>query len=276
MESSCERRHDAISLRTAILAGCHVLVAMLAAFAPRYLPLPDTFDEIPMAIVALSQIGLLSLWFTFGKAPMLSKVVVASIVAPVLAVLLDTAENQGRFALSLDLLIFIQLILAPIPFIIGICWVAKRWGHIQLLDQKAEDSGDGLNFSIFHLIVWTVVVSAGSAASRVLAGSHLIPSVLLLVCIWTFAVCSLALASLWSALGAKPPHLRCLVVTSTAFGGGLLLGYAAVGDGNWLVVVGVAVISWGISLIAIVSLLVIRSCGYRFVRLVNVESVDRG
>ena len=53
---------------TSTLIGVHAALALAAGLLPILLPVSDSAGDIPAAVLALSQMSLLSLWIGFGNS----------------------------------------------------------------------------------------------------------------------------------------------------------------------------------------------------------------
>jgi hypothetical protein len=126
--------------------------------------------------------------------------------------------------------------------------------------QSERTDAGGLKFSIRGMMLFTLVVALLSAGVRFLRSASW--DVLVLACIWGLCSVVVGIVALWAVLGGARPLRRC----ATVFAVSLTLGV--------LFIIAVPSASWGDLILIMLlypalllgSLLVIRLCGYCFVR----------
>ncbi|AGA28217.1 hypothetical protein [Singulisphaera acidiphila] len=134
--------------------------------------------------------------------------------------------------------------------------------------QRAENSQagrsdtEGLRFSIRGLMVFTAAVALLCAGARGLQANP--ARFVLLVTLWALCFVAVGFATLWAAMGEVRPQRRWPVVFALSPALGVLFAYAVDAHlAGWVYII-LSLFLFSVNLF--MSLLVVRSCGYRFVR----------
>jgi hypothetical protein len=127
--------------------------------------------------------------------------------------------------------------------------------------QSQWSQADGLRFSIRGLMLFTAAVALLSAGARALQSTP--QGFLLLTVVWASCFVAVGLVALWAALGESRPQGRVPVVFALSPVVGACFAYAANAHrAGWAYII-LIILLYPADLL--VSLLVVRSCGYRLV-----------
>jgi hypothetical protein len=120
---------------------------------------------------------------------------------------------------------------------------------------------EGLRFSIRGLMAFTAAVALLSSGARALQASH--GRFILLAAVWALCFVAVGLVALWAALGQARPRRRVPVVIalSPVFGGFFAHAAKAHHAGQFYIILTMLLYPT----VLLVSLFVVRSCGYRLV-----------
>jgi hypothetical protein len=120
---------------------------------------------------------------------------------------------------------------------------------------------DGLRFSIRGLMTFTVAVALLSAGARALRASQ--GRMIFMSAVWAACFVAVGLICLWAALGDARPQRRWPVVfaLSPVLGAFFAYGSGAHEAGRFYIILTMLLYP----AVLVVSLLVVRSCGYRLV-----------
>jgi len=262
-----ENRTNRLLISTVI--GVHAILAVAAGLFPVLLTVDDSVDEIPAFIIALSQMSLLSLWIGFGHAnlPLRIGVVIGAGICLTTIILCAEAgdwpsfKGIGWFVLGVTF--------APIPFVAIPSWIVRRrWAEVhRRMDNALPVMSNRLQFSLAHLLQWTVILSVLLALCRFLAGisDDFGPSMIVFAMLLGFICGSVSIASLWASLAEGQPLVRVVIVTTLAAALGLIAGYAFTGRENMMAWLFLSWISTVIAAVINFSLLLIRVAGFRVV-----------
>ena len=250
------------------LIGGHAALALAAGLFPIFLPVSDSVDDIPAAILALSQMSLLSLWIGFGNSHWLLRVGTVAGAGICLATLVLCAD-EGGWPMSSGIEWFVLcIVLAPVPCVaIPSVFVRTRWAQVIRSNGPLCAGNGSFRFSLAHILQWTAILSVLLAFSRFLAGLSAVFGQLALmatlVVLFGFICGSVSLASLWASFSCGRPTYRVVAVTTLAASLGFIAGYALNGRETviaWFFFSGIFTV---MALIVIVSLLFLRVAGYR-------------
>jgi hypothetical protein len=128
--------------------------------------------------------------------------------------------------------------------------------------QPARPEIEGFRFSIRGLMLVTAAVALLSAGARALQEGP--ASFVLLMGVWAMCFVAVGLVALWAALGLGHPLGRGAVVFLLSPGLGAFFAFAAQAHRAGRVYIVLVMLLYATVLLG--SLLVVRSCGYRFVR----------
>ncbi len=253
---------------TSILIGVHAALALAAGLFPVFVSASDSVDDMA-AILALSQMSLLSLWIGFGNAHLLLRLGAIAGAGICLATLILSAEAGGWPMFSGFGWFVLGVVFAPVPCVaIPSVIVRRRWAQVIRVIEPASCVGsNSFQFSLAHALQWTAILSVLLAFSRLLAGFSgvfgQLATMTVLVALLGFICGSVSLASLWASLSEVQPTFRVVAVTILAASLGLIAGYALTGKKStidWFVFSGISTV---IALVVLVSLLFLRVAGYR-------------
>ncbi len=254
------------------LIACHAILVLVAGLLPTVVKVPDEFDDLPVAVLAVCQMSLLALWIGFGGGPVVVRLLIGLLTGAALMVLFLTAE-EGRFTLptlplSQIAALTAGMILGPMVSVGIPAWIARGRG-VKIVWQEhppAKPSGN-FQFSLRWVLIGSVLLSVLLGACRWLAptgGRESTPYVLtLFVMVAGIMLASVALVAVWASLRDGPLLVRLGVASAAALLAGFLAGYAIAGPQAWplwFILAGVALIE---SMILNASLLSLRAAGYR-------------
>jgi hypothetical protein len=240
------------------LAIAHFLVGILCCALVAIVPrTPRILEFLPVVIllaIVLSQACLLGLWAAFSNAG-------ERILALVLAVGALYLEGQLELVVGQEGL---QLAAATTALVAaGVLIAIRRRGtHLWTIAEPASHVGrEHYQMKIRGLMILTLVLALAFAGARALRDVGPVSVILTIV----FSLCNAALggAAAWAALGLTPPLKRWPAVFLLSAALGSLFWYAVrspVSDAYWninLCLLLQASMTFG-------SLLVVRSCGFRF------------
>jgi hypothetical protein len=250
------------------LIGAHAAIALAAGLFPVFLSVSDSVDETPAAILALSQMSLLSLWIGFGNTHLLLKVGAVAGAGICLASLILCAEAGGWPMFSGIGWFVLGIVFAPVPCVaIPSVIVRRRWAQVIRSKEPLCVGSNSFQFSLAHILQWTAILSVLLAFSRFLAGFGggfgQLATMAVFVVLLGFICGSVSLASLWASFSEGRPMYRVAAVTTLTASLGLIAGYALTGKESMIAWFFFSGISTVMALIVIVSLLLLRVAGYR-------------
>ncbi len=243
-----------IGLIAAHAAGGWLLAALVAWVRPTNWSL----SEAVAVGVVFGQSSLLAIWCGFGLSPWWSRLVGGTVGAGYLGLLL-TVCVQGPVAANF-VIVFSVLVLVA-----GACLVLRCFRiHIQPATEQGP-SFRRVQFAIRDLMLLTLAV-----ACLVTLGKWLAPFLtdlppLLEFSLIVLVLASVGLLSVWPVLGARLPLSASAVFIAGAAGMGFCFVWSFRHDLEGAVLWAVLTATEALSLV--VSLFVVRSCGYRLVRL---------
>jgi hypothetical protein len=253
-----------------MVIGLHVMLAVAAGLLPVLLPVSEYLDDVPAAIIALSQMSLLSLWIGFGHGNLLLRLGLVFVAGICLTSMILCADAGGWPSFTgIGWFVVGIITCAPVPCVAIPAWITRiRWAevHREMLGDLPVTS-DRLQFSLTHVLQWTAILSILLAVCRFLAGisDDFGPSIIVFAMLLGFICGSVSLASLWASLARGQPLVRVVIVVTLAAALGLIAGYAVGGKENTLAWLFLSVISTAMAAFVNVSLLFIRAAGFRAV-----------
>ena len=262
-----ENRTNRLLISTVI--GVHAILAVAAGLFPVLLPVSDSVDDVPAGIIALTQMSLLSLWTGFGHTNLLLRLGVVTGAGICLTAIILCADAGGWPSFTGIGWFVLGVTFAPVPCVAIPSWIVRRrCAEVhRKMDNALPVMSNRLQFSIAHLLQWTVILSVLLALCRFLAGisDEFGPSMIVFAMLLGFICGSVSLASLWASLAEGQPLVRVVIVTALAAALGSIAGYVLSGKENmiaWLFLSGISTV---IAAVINVSLLFIRVAGFRVV-----------
>ncbi len=210
---------------------------------------------VPLFASALGQAVLLALWGAASQASPARRL--AGLVAGAVYLEALFAPDLRREFLGTATLTIV---------VISASLLLVRWLGVRITRQAEEgqserSQADGLRFSIRGLMLFTAAVALLSAGARALQATPQLP--LLLMVVWALCFVAVGLVALWAALGVARPQGRVPVVFALSPVVGVCFAYATAGTrAGWVYII-LIMLLYPADLV--VSLLVVRSCGYRLV-----------
>jgi hypothetical protein len=250
-------------VKISLLLAAHVVGGLVLALTARP---AGTFPFAFLGLFALlfAEAGLVGFWGGLSAV---------RLVFRLFAVLLATLYLWAVFVLAMRdgeiysvLLVFA---LTVVPIVVVLVALRNNRRRLRLVDlASAAPASEGFQFSIRHLLIATAIVAVVLGIGRAIRTISNTKSDM--VAVATFPPCFIMveLATLWAALGLGRPAPRFAVVVPTAFVVGAIPAFYLPGPTAreswqffiWPIIVAIQ------SIITAVSLLVVRSCGWRLVR----------
>ena len=153
--------------------------------------------------------------------------------------------------------------------------VIRRWvAQLQQANREAAlANNQAIQFTIRDLLLFIFAIACLLTIGRWLLPRYPRVDEPALVAVFSICCVTVALSSVWSMLGVPHPFLRSTLVLLIALGAGTFVTFVLAGGGNGVWWCSLMVSDW---LFLLGSLLVVRLCGYRLVRLSRSEkSVGR-
>jgi hypothetical protein len=227
----------------------------------------DHILEVPFAASVLCQAVLLALWVASSGVSPWGRMAGLVAGAAFLEALVLTDSRRGSFGVCT----------ITIAITTAICLVGRTLGmRLTRQDsqgQPARAQVEGLRFSIRGLMLFTAAVALLSAGARALQDAP--RRMILLMTVWAMCFVAVGLAAFWAALGKVRPLGRgtVVLVLSPLLGAFFAFGAGAPPEG-WAYII-LTTLLYAALLLG--SLLVVRSCSYRLVRLAAppLETVGR-
>lgn len=243
------------------------LLVLAAALSNVVWTAPRYALGIAYMAAGFSQCGLLALWLALGQSSWRQRASTSLLGAVYLWLLSTFAFDEWRAG---PMTMLSAIVFGGIASLAGALYVASRWkSGLRLMRQNAESLPSAtVQFSLRHLFVFTVIVSvalAGSTLMKLLLGQAGESARKALLCSVIIA-CFLGavLAVLWASLGQGRLPLRLAVAFALATATGLIPPFYFQGSlRDYAITLGIMTLAQAIT---ILSLLVVRSSGYRLVR----------
>jgi hypothetical protein len=210
---------------------------------------------VPLFALAMGQAVLIALWGVASASSLWRRL--AGLVA-------GAAYLEALLALGLDGE-FLGTATVTIALTSASLLVIRALGIRLARQAEKDDVGphepEGLKFSIRGLMIFTAVVALLSAGARALQASH--GRFILLAAVWALCFVAVGLVALWAALGEARPKRRGPIVFVLSPALGVFFAYAS--DAHQAGCFYILTTMLLYPAVLLVSLLVVRSCGYRLV-----------
>jgi hypothetical protein len=237
--------HLALGVVTSVLAH----VELRAPSGLRHLP------EVPLFASALCQALLLSFWVAVSQASPWMRLA-GLFAGPVYLEALLPADLRREFLGTSTITIIVST-----ATLLVVRWLGVRFRRQDDSSQSAQPEPEGLKFSIRGLMSFTAVVALICAVAKALEGSR---NLFLLTLVWALCFVAVGLISLWAVLGnAHPRHRGPVAFVLSPMLGASFAFAAGARQSGWIYIL-LIMLLYPVALL--VSLLVVRSCGYRLVR----------
>lgn len=239
------------------LVSAHVVIGVGADLLAHPVRDQPTLRGVLLFGIVFSQTSLLGIWGGLGTNPWWERLIGVVLGVSYLAALLEVGVSEPGVMFSV--VAVTATAFAAIPLLIAnrLFGIALRRG------SSTVASAAHLQFSIRHLLILTFVVACLSAMAKwalpYRPDSHLV--FILVLCATVFSM--VGVLPVWLILATRRPLLYGIGYVVTACVAGYGFGFIAQLPhlGYWVVVGGIE------ATILAVSLFVIRSCGYRVLRL---------
>ncbi|MHB8974231.1 MAG: hypothetical protein ACYC4N_27670 [Pirellulaceae bacterium] len=233
-----------------------VYVAYLADSAP-------TLRGAAFIGLVFGQASLLEIWGGLGTCSWLTRLIGVVVGIGYLALILGIGIHKMDFWTFPIVVVVTLFVLMPL-LIVRCCRVVMH------LDSSSASAASRIQFTIRHLMIVTFVVACLVSIGK-LVQPHLSrgdPTFELLQIAILFGL--VGVLPVWFTLATKWPILYGLGLVAVGAGAGYCYGWKVIGDEN----------IWGTAtateaMAVVVSLLVVRSCEYRLVRLPSRHEVNK-
>lgn len=246
------------------LVVAHVAVGFVAAL------LVDTAGSKPgMASLAFGgfwfgQTTLLGIWCGLGTSDHWRRLL--GVVLGIIALYLMPGLNSGDFLIEYLFLPIMGTVLVAVPLLI-----VRGFRVVIQVDSSPTTLASRLRFSIRHLLILTFVVACVVSFGKIVHPLILQWQFIIEVIVYATICIVVGILPVWIALATKRPVPYCIGFVIVAAVAGYYIGraYSEV-DGVWMIVTATEAVT------VILSLLVVRSCGYRLVRVPKPSSRGSG
>lgn len=249
------------------LVVVHVMVGLIGAFVA-YFPGPDLVRRAALVGIVFSQTSLLGIWGSFGSGPAWRRVIGVAVGVAYLGLQLGVSFSE------LDRITFLWVVAATTISALPLLLV-RLLGVAIRLDSSGAGSVERFQFSIGHLLTLTFVVACLISIRNCVEPYAIeiieTPDGVVFdyfdeaVYYWLFpasVVGVLGILPVWFVLATKQLVLSCVGLLAAGVCAGYWLGrFHDDSPSLWML----ATITEAVAVV--VSLLVVRSCGYRLVRL---------
>jgi hypothetical protein len=231
----------------------HLVFGLVAAIiAKRGLAFPGRMNLLFMIVAGLCQAFFLSLWAVTSSAPHWKKIMAVVTGAIYLEILLGSAVARDFGGIATVTLT------ATAAFLL----VLRAKGVSCVRQVREKSVTEPIRFSIRSLMLLIAVAALLIAAARTLQG--MTEKTLPLNIYFSLCIVTVGLVATWAVLGASEPFRRSAIVLILSPVLGVLFAIAASADqGAWVLII-LTTVLYSVTMLA--SLLVVRSCGYRWVR----------
>jgi len=233
----------------------HVVVGLIGAFVA-YFPGPDLVRRAAFVGIVASQTSLLGIWVGFGSDPWWKTLIGIVLGVGYLGILLGT----GRSGLAPESFVIVAL---DTTFVAMPLLIARFFRVAVRLDCSPAGSLGRIQFTIRHLMILTFVVACLTTVGKWVQPYLPHGGVRFELLLGTVMFGSVGVLPVWFVLATKQPVLYSVGLVAVGAGAGYCLAKIsrAGNEGIWMT----AAASEAMAVVA--SLLVVRSCGYRLVRL---------
>jgi hypothetical protein len=257
-------------LRLLVLVLAHIAIGLAAGGLATWFRRPPGVDLAIAVFVGIvfSQTSLLGIWGGLGTNPWWSRLIGVVVGVGSLGLLLgvgvgERASEENYFIVSVATALIIGVLLVVRCFRVRIC--------VATVDQAAARR---IQFTIRQLLVLTFAVACLVSLGKWLAPHLLNVNEPLMLTLIGLILATVGLLSVWPALGARHPVLPSLILTVVAAGVGFCFAQFLPGPPGdvasfWMTITSVE------ALVLVASLVVVRSWGYRLVRLPSDRQGER-
>ena len=234
-----------------LLVGVHAVVGIVLAFCSA--DQPAVSSALFFSLV-FCQTSLLGMWCGLGRSHWILRLIGLIVGTGCLAMMLGAGIDE----LSGEI---IFVVVAAVLLVAAVTWIV-RWlkGAMRQIHDSAPDAREGLQFTIRHLLVLTFVVACLVTIGKALAPR--LPRLHDVTMLSAIAVCfvSVALVAIWAILGLGHVLFRSIVLfVIAAIVGWILARVIDESDDTFWTSTTILQATY-----LMASLLVVRSCGYRF------------
>ena len=202
------------------------------------------------------QASLLGIWLGLGKCPHITRVM--SVPLGVIILYLYMGLASGDWSGEIVIVLGVSIAFVSTPLLLARCFRIA----IQV-DSSPTTLASHLRFSIRHLLILTLVVACAITLGRIVLQDN--PQRHFMLGLMTYGTIfqMMGVVPVWLILATKQPVLYGLGLVTISACAGYTLGWMV--DLPVRVQAMVILATW--SSVVVISLLVVRHCGYRLVRL---------
>lgn len=233
-----------------------VWVAYLAGSEP-------TLPGAAFVGLVFGQTSVLGIWGGLGTCSWLKRLIGVVTGVICLVVLLGIGIHEVNFWTFTIVVVATSFVLIPL-LIVRCCRVVIH------LDSSFASAASRIQFSIRHLMILTFVVACLVSLAKMVQPllSRGDPTIATLLLALLFGV--VGVLPVWFTLATKCPTLYGLGLVAVGAGAGYCYGWKVFGDEKiWATATATEAVA------VVVSLLIVRSCGYRLVRLPSRHEVNK-
>ncbi len=256
----------AVNWRLLSLVAGHIVLGIIARLLSP-IELPNFFGLVLLPVVpfiasALCQAFLLAVWGATSRGSPWRRLAGLAAGAVYLEALIPSDFRREVLGMSTMTVAVVTATLLVIRML------GVRLTQFTASAQPARPETEGFRFSIRGLMLVTAAVAMLSAGARALQDEP--DGLVLLMPVWAMCFVTVGLVALWAALGLGRPLRRGVVVFVLSPILGAFVAFAAQADRAGWVYILLIMLLYPAALLG--SLLVVRSCDYRFVRHVTFSS----
>jgi hypothetical protein len=248
-------------VRWLVLVLAHVAIGLSTGLLAAWIGFSPSGSNMVVAVsigIVFGQTSLLGIWAALGTSSWWKRLPGVVVGMVCLGLLLDL--SVGTPYLNNQVIVLLATVLVA-----GVLLVVRCFSFRICVTAVDRTAVPRFQFSIRHLLILTFVVACLVSLGKWL-GPHLIPATEpFRLAMIGLLLATVGLMTVWSVLGRRHPLLPSMIATGVAAG----LGF---GLATWFHALAGMTVLWttipsveALSLVA--SLLVLRSCGYRLVRL---------
>jgi hypothetical protein len=241
------------------LAIVHCVFGLFAGFVARLtLPVPMRLNLLPIIVSGICQAFLLALWGVTSAAAQWKRI--AGLLAGTVYVetLLVAAVESDIAGVAT-----ITIVGTAASLLVVRTKGLRCVRHVQT-DASARPMTEPMRFSIRSLMLLIAAAALLITVARTVREFPMPAKILPANIFFSFSIVTVGLLALWAVLGAARPVPRAWIVLILSPVLGVLFAIAADADRDGWVLIVLTLILYSATMVA--SLLIVRSCGYRFVK----------
>jgi len=238
------------------LVVAHIVVGLVGAVvAYRAGPSPTLKGAVFFGLV-FSQTSLLGIWGGLGTNPWWQRLIGIVVAVGYLVPLLGIGIHEPNLATLI-------VVTAATAFVLTVLLIARFFKVVLQIDASSVTSGGRIQFSIRHLMILTSVVACLLTIGKWLQPFFYYDTILFAMLLLGGIFGVVGVVPVWSVLATKRPVLYSLGVVALGVSAGYCYAWTRTSgqEGVWMTATATEVTA------LVLSLFVVRSCGYRLLRL---------